>query len=1207
MLFIASYEIAEAQCVADFTLNPNQYSGMVYFYDASTASVGDTIHTYSWNFGDGIVVTQKNPLHFYPNSGNYTITLTITDGTSSNVISKQLLMTPMYPQGCQASFSYNSDPLATGQVSFSSAYNIIPTDDAISSVVWHFGDGTTSTSLYPVHNYSIDTSTYVTYQITTTNGCTTSTSMYINPYPCNIGIQVNPSTTNSTQLDLVVTNAVQPLTVSWQQASNHTPWHTTPSSQMLNNNLTLQAEDTTTYIVFVSAGNGCASNAGYFSLNGYQYNFYQANDVIAEFVHLQQGNSTTVDFSDYSHLTSNNTPPVLISSYWDFGDGTNAVGNTTIHNYQSYGSYTITHVVTESNNFTDTIIRNISISNCNYNFTSSITASPTNNFILNANVVGGYGPFTYSWKTQGFYMDTTYDWNSGPHTQSITANVAAFYAVKVMDNNGCFATAQNGVPNFAILAYNPHFQDSCSAKFAASIGTSSAYPGVNNAIVFMAEENQWGNFTNPRSYTWICSDGFIDSTNSNGAFLVRPYIPNTSYVATLIVSSANCSDTSTINVDFNSSNCNMTSISSFQTNNNLFAGQYPLKITGAFAGGHGSINSYTYLWNNGSTAPFIYAYTSGTYCVTATDSLGCSATNCYTYYAPYDSLITLCGNVFNDANNNGVFDGGETPITGSNIIQVVGNNNTFSATTNGVGHYSVNVPAGTYQIKYISTVGHNFTTPSTADSIAVYSNVVATYGNNQCDYNFGVSNNTSFIGGKLFYDTNSNGQLDAAEVGISYQPINAGAYTVFTDSLGNFNFNVVSNTYQLTYTPQNDFASYTLTTPGTININAVAVGQNFSNNNFGIHSSNSGVDLGVNIWPASVVNNGFPAGYTVKYYNNGTTSINNTITMVYDSTRVFQNATIPPSSINTVTHTITWQIPFVYSYSYNYLYVEFLSSVALTMNTPVVTTVQISNAAGNEISMLNNTSSLHQLSVSSFDPNDKLVVSTNSDHVNEQNISSVNADQEIEYVIHFQNMGNYYATNIRIVDEMSTSLDENSYVLLGGSHNCQVTRLGNVVTYKFDNIMLPAESDSQEGSQGFVAFKINAKSTLQAGDLISDQANIYFDYNLPVATNYANILMVDPYMFLQSESFAITNNSLGVFPNPMSDNAVVKFVADEDSQSVINLTDRNGKRMFTESFQTRSGYNYYQLQAGQYPDGLYFVEVITPSKTLHYKVNIIKK
>lgn len=50
----------------------------VQFTDASTAGAG-TITSWQWDFGDGSVSTQQNPTHVYTASGNYSVTLRVTN------------------------------------------------------------------------------------------------------------------------------------------------------------------------------------------------------------------------------------------------------------------------------------------------------------------------------------------------------------------------------------------------------------------------------------------------------------------------------------------------------------------------------------------------------------------------------------------------------------------------------------------------------------------------------------------------------------------------------------------------------------------------------------------------------------------------------------------------------------------------------------------------------------------------------------------------------------------------------------------------------------------------------------------------------------------------------------------------------------------------------------------------------------------------
>jgi hypothetical protein len=337
-------------------------------------------------------------------------------------------------------------------------------------------------------------------------------------------------------------------------------------------------------------------------------------------------------------------------------------------------------------------------------------------------------------------------------------------------------------------------------------------------------------------------------------------MPN-SFDVTLTVNGGTCNSSITRTVYNDNSNCDLNPLMTLN-NQGLWAQTYPLPIFAYTGGGTGA---HTYLWDNGSTASTIYAYQTGTYCVTVTDGNGCTLNQCYTYYTDQGTNITLCGHVFADANNNGLQDNGEQPYPGTGSVIATNGVNTYNATINGAGFYSMMVPSGNYNISYAIPDGNLFSIPLSTDTIATYTNILATPNTNNCGYNFGISNNSSIITGRLFYDDNSNGALDSAEFGIAYQPITAGIYTVFTDSLGKFSFNVLPNNYDLTYTPQNAFSSYTLTTPGSISINANAPGNVFTNNNFGIETNNFGVDLGVDLWPTTVVNNGFPSFYTIGY------------------------------------------------------------------------------------------------------------------------------------------------------------------------------------------------------------------------------------------------------------------------------------------------------------------------------------------------------
>jgi len=71
---------------ADFSSSPSQqYAGVpIQFTDLSTGNVTSWL----WDFGDGETSTEQNPTHTYAASGSYTVSLTVSDGATSDVEEK---------------------------------------------------------------------------------------------------------------------------------------------------------------------------------------------------------------------------------------------------------------------------------------------------------------------------------------------------------------------------------------------------------------------------------------------------------------------------------------------------------------------------------------------------------------------------------------------------------------------------------------------------------------------------------------------------------------------------------------------------------------------------------------------------------------------------------------------------------------------------------------------------------------------------------------------------------------------------------------------------------------------------------------------------------------------------------------------------------------------------------------------------------------
>jgi PKD repeat protein len=131
---------------ADFTMKPAEGDVplMIQFTDTSA---GNTIAIHKWQFGDGYVSKDTNPIHTYTRPGNYTVTLTITTNRGAiSTVSKELVLTGSPVASFKANPTGGSTPLT---VQFTDTSSNAPT-----TWNWNFGDGTVGYVRNPVHTYN---------------------------------------------------------------------------------------------------------------------------------------------------------------------------------------------------------------------------------------------------------------------------------------------------------------------------------------------------------------------------------------------------------------------------------------------------------------------------------------------------------------------------------------------------------------------------------------------------------------------------------------------------------------------------------------------------------------------------------------------------------------------------------------------------------------------------------------------------------------------------------------------------------------------------------------------------------------------------------------------------------------------------------------------------------------------------------------------
>ena len=130
--------------------------GQAITFDGSASADpnGDAL-AYSWDFGDGSTASGVNPTHAYAAAGNYTVILTVSDGSLESdpvATTAEIAVAP-------ANRAPTADPGgpysgSTGEViRFDGSASSDPDGDAL-TYSWDFGDGSSGTGATPTHSYA---------------------------------------------------------------------------------------------------------------------------------------------------------------------------------------------------------------------------------------------------------------------------------------------------------------------------------------------------------------------------------------------------------------------------------------------------------------------------------------------------------------------------------------------------------------------------------------------------------------------------------------------------------------------------------------------------------------------------------------------------------------------------------------------------------------------------------------------------------------------------------------------------------------------------------------------------------------------------------------------------------------------------------------------------------------------------------------------
>ena len=223
-----------------------------------------------------------------------------------------------------------------------------------------------------------------------------------------------------------------------------------------------------------------------------------------------------------------------------------------------------------------------------------------------------------------------------------------------------------------------------------------------------------------------------------------------------------------------------------------------------------------------------------------------------------------------------------------------------------------------------------------------------------------------------------------------------------------------------------------------------------------------------------------------------------------------------------------------------------------------------------------------------YDPNDKLAVpyGYGDEHF-------INANQQIEYTIRFQNTGTAPANTVVVRDSLPLTLDPATLRPGASSHPYEFTMEGQgVAIFTFENINLPDSTTNFEDSQGFIKFDIQQQRDLPIGTVIENNAAIHFDLAAPVITNTWFHTIGENFVFVNSIDSEYKSLRINAFPNPFSNQTNIVLGGIQLENATLELFDAVGRKVRTQVFEQ----NKIEIKRETLSPGIYFFSIHSNGK-----------
>lgn len=430
------------------------------------------------------------------------------------------------------------------------------------------------------------------------------------------------------------------------------------------------------------------------------------------------------------------------------------------------------------------------------------------------------------------------------------------------------------------------------------------------------------------------------------------------------------------------------------------------------------------------------------------------------------------------------------------------------------------------------------------------------------------SGNYYLIEGNSTYDREANG-CDSNDITIPNMK-----FSISNGSTSGDFISGTSGTYSIPVRAGSTVIAPKLENPGYFNVSPASVTVSFPTNpspfnqNFCISKRGNFNDLEIVILPLGGAIPGFDVLYKIVYKNKGLTVQTGSINLIFNDD-ITDYISADPAISNQANSSLTWNFANLLPFESKEIF------LVLNLNSPIeqpwvnsgdILTYSVSISGSMDETQADNSATLNQTVVNSFDPNDKVCLEGSK-------ISPEMIGQYVHYMIRFENNGTANAQNIVVKDNIDiTKFDINTLIPISSSHLFEIRILNsNRAEFLFQNINLPFTPGS---NNGYISFKIKTKSTLVVGDSISNQADIYFDYNYPIETNnYVTKIQIS-----ENTNYESKADITAFSPNPVKDILQFKTIEKVSKAVIYDLT---GKILCSYSV-NQNKVNLSKLKTGYY-------------------------